>query len=390
VNEKTETGSRKPETGNTGISMPVLAAIDVGTNTVRLLVAESAGPGHCRALYEDQAITRLGEGFGAARTLGREPMQRTLGVVVRYADVARAFGAQHISAVGTAAARDARNRPEFVAEVERAAGLRLEILSGEREAALMLRGVLAGLGLGRERVLVVDVGGGSTEFVMAAGGAPERLVSLRLGVVPLTERYLKCNPPRTWELIKLEGAIADGLVGLQERLGEVRGRLCAGTGGTATTLAAIDMGLREYDARRVNGYRLYRRRLTELYRWLSRMTLESRRRVPGLEPDRADVIVAGAAIVLQAMEALGFSEVKVSDGGLREGVLLELLEAVVGPPPAPAVPVPAAAPAGASGEAEAPGDVPGPSDTAPPPSEDPAGPAPAVPLGGESGEPLSE
>jgi len=309
--------------------MPILAAIDVGTNTVRLLVAEADGPGRFRALYEDQAITRLGEGFRATRTLGWEPMRRTVEVVARYADVARAVGAHPIAAVGTAAARDARNGGEFVAEVDRAAGLRLEVLSGEREAALMLRGVLSGLGLGRERILVMDVGGGSTEFVLAAGGPPERLVSVRLGVVVLTERYLKCNPPRTWEVIKLEGAIADQLDDLGERLGDVRGRLCAGTGGTATTLAAIDLGLREYDGRRVNGYRLYRRRLTELYRWLSRMTLESRRRVPGLEPDRADVIVAGAAIVLQTMEALGFSEVKVSDGGLREGVLLDLLDGVV-------------------------------------------------------------
>ena len=148
--------------------------------------------------------------------------------------------------------------------------------------------------------------------------------------------------------------------------------------GTVTTLAAIDMGLREYDARRVNGYRLYRRRLTELYRWLARMTLESRRRVPGLEPGRADVIVAGAAVVLQAMEALGFSELKVSDGGLREGVLLDLMARVVGPPVPPAAPAapapPEEAPAAAGVAAATPL----------------ASPAAGVPVGGDSGEALPE
>ncbi len=372
--------------------MPVLAAIDVGTNTVRLLVAESDGPGRFHPLYEDQAITRLGEGFRATRTLGWEPMRRSLEVVTRYADLARAHGAQAIAAVGTAAARDARNAAEFCAGVERAAGLPLEILPGEQEAALMLRGVLYGLGLRHERLLVLDVGGGSTEFVLAAGGAPERPVSVRLGVVALTERYLKCNPPRSWELVKLEGAIAEQFDDLRERLGDVRGRLCAGTGGTVTTLAAIDMGLREYDARRVNGYRLYRRRLTELYRWLARMTVESRRRVPGLEPDRADVIVAGAAIVLQAMEGLGFSELKVSDGGLREGVLLDLMDRVVGPPPAPspAAFAPGVVPSGADTAAGVTGDVPGPPEAGAEGPEPHAAPASAVPLGGDSGEPLTE
>jgi exopolyphosphatase/guanosine-5'-triphosphate,3'-diphosphate pyrophosphatase len=369
--------------------MPVLAAIDVGTNTVRALVADAEGPGRFRPLFEDQAITRLGEGLRASRTLGREPIRRTVEAAARYAEVARTHGAKGISAVATAAARDARNGAELREALERAAGLECEFLSGEREAALMLQGVLHGLGLRHERLLVLDVGGGSTEVVLAVGGMPERPLSARLGVVALTERYLKSNPPRSWELVKLEGAIAEQMDDLLARIGDVRGRLCAGTAGTVTTLAAIDMGLREYDARRVTGYRLYRRRLTELYRWLARMTLESRRRVPGLEPGRADVIVAGAAIVLQAMETLGFSELKVSDEGLREGVLLDLMARVVGPagPPgapggpgaavAPAVPAPPAAGEAPAAEAVA--------ATAPFLT-----PAAGVPVGGDSGEALPE
>ncbi|HYB72880.1 MAG TPA: hypothetical protein VED18_05865 [Candidatus Sulfotelmatobacter sp.] len=364
--------------------MPVLAAIDVGTNTVRVLVAEAEGPGRFRPLFEDQAITRLGEGFRASRTLGREPIRRTVEAAARYAEVARAHGAEGIFAVATAAARDARNGAELREALERAAGLEFEFLSGEREAALMLQGVLHGLGLRHERLLVLDVGGGSTEIVLAVGGAPERALSVGLGVVALAERYLKSNPPRSWELVKLEGAIAERMDDLRERIGDVRGRLCAGTAGTVTTLAAIDMGLREYDARRVNGYRLYRRRLTELYRWLARMTLESRRRVPGLEPGRADVIVAGAAVVLQAMETLGFSELKVSDEGLREGVLLDLMARVVGPPVQPAAPAPPGEPA-----------VPAPPEEAPAAAgvaaaTPLASPAAGVPVGGDSGEALPE
>lgn len=374
--------------------MPAFAAIDVGTNTVRLLVAEAEGPGGFRVLYEDQVITRLGEGLRATRTLGREPMRRTIEVVARFVDVARSLGVgpEALAAVGTAAARDARNGETFREELEQTVGILVEPLAGEQEATLMLRGVLHGLGLRQERMLVMDVGGGSTEFVLAAGGAPEKLVSDRLGVVTTTERYLKCNPPRSWELVKLEAAIAERFDGLRERLGEVRGRLCAGTGGTVTTMAAIDMGLREYDARRVNGYRLYRRRLTELYQWLARMTVESRRRVPGLEPGRADVIVAGAAILLQAMEALGFSELKVSDTGLREGVLLTRMERLLGAPgpragarEAPA-PVPRTAPEGPEGRRPHDEASPGPPGQADSPA-DPFRPAtPPVPVGGDSGE----
>lgn len=305
--------------------MAVYATIDVGTNTLRLLIAEAVSPDDFTVLHEEQEITRLGEGLIPTRLLQDGPRRRSLVVLRRFAEVARSFKAEQVAAVATSAVREAMNREELIVEIARETGLTLRVIDGREEARLTLLGVRHGLRLGSRRVLVVDVGGGSTEFVLAKGEAIEAIVSTGLGVVKLTEQYLLSDPPTDGELRRVKevvGARIDRLRGELPRLEEAQ---LVGTAGTVTTLAAIDLALATYDRQKVQGHCLGLARVMELLARLASLPLRERRRIPGLESGRADVILAGAAIVGASLERLGYKEIRVSDGGLREGILLDLL-----------------------------------------------------------------
>jgi len=303
-----------------------LAVIDVGTNTIRLLVVERVRPTGYRTLFADQEITRLGQGLLPDRTLQPEPIRRSLALVRRFRDQARAQGATRVVAVGTSALRVARNAGAFAAGLG-ALGIECRVISGAEEARLALRGVRASLPDLPPRLLMMDIGGGSTEFLLAEGAEVRAAVSTDLGSVGLSEAYLRSDPPATEELDRLRWAARVRLARLRDaELPPLPPEgLLVGTAGTVTTLAAVDLGLRTYDAARVNGHRLSGPRVASLLRLLAALPVARRREVPGLEPGRADIIVGGAAICLEAMEALAFPELRAADGGLREGLVLHLL-----------------------------------------------------------------
>jgi exopolyphosphatase/guanosine-5'-triphosphate,3'-diphosphate pyrophosphatase len=305
--------------------MAVYAAIDVGTNTLRLLVAETVGPDDYTVLHEEQHITRLGEGLLPARLLQDQPRRRSLTVLRRFADTARSFKAVEVAAVCTSAVREARNGEVFLAEAARETGLVFRVIDGREEARLTLLGVRHGLRLGSGRVLAIDIGGGSTEYVLARGEVIEGIVSTGLGVVKLTEQYLVSDPPTVGELRKLEDTVGTRVDRLRLELPRLVEAQLVGTAGTVTTLAAIDLALVTYDRQRVQGHRLSLDRVRELLDRLTPLPLQERRGVPGLESGRADIILAGAAILAVSMERIGCHEVRVSDDGLREGILLDLL-----------------------------------------------------------------
>jgi len=305
--------------------MAVYAAIDVGTNTLRLLVAQAVGPDDYTVLHEEQQITRLGEGLVPSRLLQEAPRRRSLTVLGRFADTARSFKAEEIASVATSAVREARNREEFLVETARETGLALRVIDGREEARLTLLGVRHGLRLGTQRVLAIDIGGGSTEFILAKGDVIEGIVSTGLGVVKLTEQYLVGDPPAVGELRSVSevvGARIDRLRGELPRFEEAQ---LVGTAGTVTTLAAIDLALVTYDRQKIHGHCLGLSRIVELLDRLVALALRERRRIPGLESGRADIILAGAAILAVSMERLGYHELRVSDDGLREGILIDLL-----------------------------------------------------------------
>jgi exopolyphosphatase/guanosine-5'-triphosphate,3'-diphosphate pyrophosphatase len=306
-----------------------LATIDLGTNTVRLLVVEAHGRAW-RPLGQGQRVTRLGEGQArAGRRLLEEPVRRTLETVVGFVEDARRLGAEEVRVVATSAVREACNRADFCARVRAATGLDVQVVSGEDEARLALLGVAAGLPELDGTFVLLDIGGGSTELVRARRGRAETLASLALGVVSLTEAHLEGPGPVDWT--RYEGMRREIRACLERDLPPAIAAAPApglvGTAGTVTTLAALDLGLEAYDPARVQGHRLSRATVERLLRSLGAMSVAERGRLGCLEPGRADVLIAGIAICLAVMEHLGRDALVVSDQGLREGILCELLGA---------------------------------------------------------------
>jgi exopolyphosphatase / guanosine-5'-triphosphate,3'-diphosphate pyrophosphatase len=304
-----------------------LATIDLGSNTVRYLVVEVDGREGWRVVDQDQRVTRLGEGLAAYGRLGETPMARTASAVIEYAERARRLGATDVQLVATSAVRESANGRQFVAGLEGATRVGVRIVSGEDEARLTVRGVLAGLAGLTPPLVVFDIGGGSTEFILWRDGGVVAATSLRLGVVPLAERYPFPGPVDADRYRDLEREVRDQLA--RELPAVIVGAGAAtlvGTAGTATTLAALDLGLDVYDPARVQGHRLTRAAVAAQFRRLSPLTVEGRAALPCLEPGRADLIVPGVAIVVAVMERLHADALVVSDWGLREGIVAELLE----------------------------------------------------------------
>ncbi len=306
-----------------------VAAIDVGTNTVLLLVAE-ARPGGAVALAERAEITRLGRGVDATGRLDPAALAATVEVLAAYAAEARALGVSAIDCVATSAARDAANGADFFAATRAAAGLEPRIISGEEEARLVYAsawrdfGAAAGGGPTHGRLAVLDVGGGSTEFTFGHGPTPEGRRSLQVGAVRLTERHVHEDPPGAATLATLRQAARTALAPLASMGGGGVGQL-VGVAGTVTTLSAVEQALPRYDAERVHGASLSRATLERVLARLAALPLAERARLPGMEPKRADVIVAGAVVVAEAMALTGFEALTVSDRGVRWGLVHELL-----------------------------------------------------------------
>jgi exopolyphosphatase/guanosine-5'-triphosphate,3'-diphosphate pyrophosphatase len=306
-----------------------VAAIDIGTNSVLLLIAavEGARP---RPLLERATITRLGEGVDKTHTFAPAAVERNLACLRSYAEDLRAHGMPRLDVVGTSALRDAQGAQAFLDEAERILGVRPRVIAGDEEARLTFRGALSGLDLAG-RLLVFDVGGGSTELIvgLATGAAPsEGRVSLDIGSVRLFERHVRSDPPAAHELARIEADIERELASAVPlaRLGQAEVTL-VGVAGTVTTLKALELGLVPYDGARVHGAVLTLSSVEGLCAKLVSLPLVERKQLPGLEPKRADVIVAGALIVRDLLRRVGATQTIVSDRGVRFGLLDALISA---------------------------------------------------------------
>jgi len=255
-------------------------------------------------------------------------MRRTVDTVSEFIAAARGLGASEIRVVATSAVREAPNRAELLALLRAATGLDASVVSGEEEARLTLQGVAAGLPQLGGSFVLFDIGGGSTELVLGEGGRPGAVVSVQLGVVRLAERYGDAGPVDRARFALMRGEI-DGCLAreIPARIIEARLPALVGTAGTVTTLAALDLGLPAYDPSRVQGHTLARGAVERLLDRLGALAVAERARLPCLEPGRADVIVPGIAICLAVMDRLGYDSLVVSDRGLREGILCEILSA---------------------------------------------------------------
>jgi exopolyphosphatase/guanosine-5'-triphosphate,3'-diphosphate pyrophosphatase len=296
-----------------------LATIDVGTNTTLLLVAEARG-GQIEVLAEGAEITRLGRGIGGDGRLGREGIERTLAVLRDYAALARRHGAG-IAAVGTEALRRAPNAAEFLEPAAEILGAPVEVIDGEREAALSYRAAASSFPEAAAGAMaVVDIGGGSTEIIVSRAGAIVFRRSLPLGSVRLTERHVRHDPADAAECAALDAEVTAALHDVP-----LAGETLVGIAGTVTSLAAMAQRLASYDPGLVHGYRLTLPALESLVDDLRRSTQAERERMPGLDPRRADVILAGALILLAIARRAAVAHVLVSDRGIRWGLLYERL-----------------------------------------------------------------
>jgi len=315
-----------------------VAAIDVGTNTVLLTVAEARG-GAIRPLAERAEITRLGRGVDGSGRLDPAAIAETVRVLAAYAAEARALGAEPIACVATSAARDAANGAEFFAAARAQAGLEPSIISGDEEARLVWRSAWRDFGpkaAGRSAapppagpLAVLDVGGGSTELSFGDGPAPRGRRSVQVGAVRLTERLVREEPISPSTLAALGAAARAALAplgALPGVAGLAAGRLI-GVAGTVTTLASVVQALPVYDAEKVHGSALTLAEIDALVARLAGLTVAERAALPGMEPKRADVIVAGGVVVAEAMRLCGFDRLTVSDRGVRWGLVYDLLGA---------------------------------------------------------------
>ncbi len=302
--------------------MPV-AAIDIGTNTVLLLVAQRDASGTLVAVREEATITRLGEGVDVARALKPEAIARTNECLGRYAAICKELGVTKVDVVGTSAMRDAGGGDAVRAHVKQAFGVEARTISGDEEARLTFRGALSGMTGVAGDVVVFDIGGGSTEIVSAQVGATSLAwaKSFDIGSVRLTERHLKSDPPSAAELDELQAAVRSVLREVPEL---PRSGPPVGIAGTVTTLAAVAMGLAPYDGAKVHGFTMSKELLLKVLRDLAAMPQAERKNVRGLEPKRADVIVAGGYVALGVLEALGADAMRISDRGVRWGLADEL------------------------------------------------------------------
>jgi len=293
-----------------------VAAIDLGTNTARLLIAT---PDPYRQILLRRSITRLGGGFSRETGLSPEAMQRSLAALAGFAEEIWRHRVTRVRAVATSAVRDAANGRHFCQQVRAETGIELEIIDGHEEAVLTLAGVESILDDREGDLVVFDVGGGSTEYTLARDAAPLFSRSLPVGVVRLTEG--KSGTREMEDKIGRELSFLKGELGGEGMLQRFSAATLIGTAGTATTLAAIQMKMEDYDYRRVNNFTLGLDEVQRIFDRLEPLTPRERLEVVGLEPGREDLIIAGTLVVLQTMRIFGFERLKVSDSGLLEGLI---------------------------------------------------------------------
>lgn len=301
-----------------------VAAIDCGTNSTRVLVADGWG----NTLERLMRITRLGQGVDETGRLAPDAVKRTVDVLSEFREVMDYFGVTRVRMAATSAARDADNREDFFDRAAQVVGVRPELLGGDAEGALSFAGATAGLDPAAAPWLVVDIGGGSTELAAGvdAGGSPTDVVSLDVGCVRITERFIVGDPPTPVSVSAARTHVSELLVRCSASHPALGGAsTLVGLAGTVASLAAIDQGLTDYDRSRVHHYQLDRRRVDEMLDVLARDTAQERSRRAGVEPGRVDVIVGGTIVLAALMDHFAFDSCLTSEADILDGMVMGLL-----------------------------------------------------------------
>jgi exopolyphosphatase / guanosine-5'-triphosphate,3'-diphosphate pyrophosphatase len=302
-----------------------LAALDVGTNSTRLLVADVEGGVIVAEHAREMVITRLGKGVDRTGRFDPAALARTLDVLAGYAETCRRLGVERRRLVATSATRDAADRQVFRAAVGDLLGVEAEVLSGQAEAAAAYRGATHGLD-GEQATLVVDIGGGSTELILGDGTAAKAMVSLDIGCVRLFERHLHSDPPAAAEVAALRADVAGHLARVADVLDPAAADRVVGVAGTVTTVTAIALGLEAYDPRRIHRQTLDAADIGAVAGKLAAMTVAERAAMPVMAKGREDVIAAGALLLDELVQRFDLRQVIASESDILDGVLLGLAE----------------------------------------------------------------
>ncbi len=295
-----------------------VAAIDCGTNSIRLLVADVQGRTKTD-VHRELRVVRLGEGVDRSGVLSGEALERTRLALADYAATARALGAEAVRMVATSATRDAGNRAVFVQMVHQTLGVPPEVITGDEEAALSFDGATRDRDLAQGPFLVVDIGGGSTEFVLG-GATVEAARSVDIGCVRLTERHLTDDPPTAAQVAGVEADVEAALAQVREIVPVDRARLAIGVAGSVTTVAGLALDLPSYDPERIHGAVLSAAQVGDVTARLLAMTREQRAALPVMHPGRVDVIGAGALVLRTLVDSLGLAEIAVSEADILDGI----------------------------------------------------------------------
>ena len=311
--------------------MPLLASLDLGTNTFRLLIAKVTDSNTLVPIVTKRVIVRLGEGVDRNGTIQPHAFETGIKAIKHFSQTINRHKVEKVYAVSTSVARVAKNGEEFIAKVLEQTGIPVRIVSGFEEALLTLKGIFSAVDCTTHKSLLFDIGGGSTELILTEDNVPVQIASIGLGVVHLAESLITTNPPTLEDLLSLRNSIKNLLHSVdfnRDILNSIIDKSqCSliGTAGTVTTLAAIDQQLERYDPQKINNYRLSLNTVEDIYHLLSSTSLDERKAIIGLDEGREAVILPGAAIVLEIMDYFNFDQLTVSDAGLLEGILLDAL-----------------------------------------------------------------
>lgn len=308
--------------------MKKFASIDIGSQTIRLLVAECNAAGGFTPLYRDRSIVRLGEGMNREKHLKQDSIERAVRCISNFVKKAKEYNVSEIFPVATACVRNAENTRSFLETVYSQTAIMPSVISGEEEALLSLKGVQSVVTSGNGISLIIDIGGGSTEFIVTRNTTLSMTESIPLGVIGLSENHLLHDPPLSREITALKDNISHILKSqsslLQKFAEDERSRpSLVGTAGTVTTLAAMDLKMTDYNPDKINGHILLCNNIEKLFEEMIALSSQKRSLMPGLETGRAIVIIPGTVIVQTIMEIFDRKELMVSDAGLLEGVILE-------------------------------------------------------------------
>ena len=305
--------------------MTCIASIDIGTNTVRLVIFQTELTGGLTQLYQTMAITRLGEGMDTKKRLLDARMDETISKLIEFRKKCREFEPLTIRAVATSAVRESSNQQEFVSRAKIEADVKIEVIPWEQEAGLMIKGVLWRLPNTEKDILAFDIGGGSTEFILARDRKIISAFGTLLGSIRLTEKFISRHPIDISEYKLLEVFLRRELREVKNKLSDFPPELLLGTAGTVTTLAAIDENIYPYDSEKVHGKSITFKRVEEILETLKRKSLDERLAMRTIEKGREDLIIAGGALTLEIMRIFNCKLLTISDYGLREGLVLDAL-----------------------------------------------------------------